>query len=213
MHFASPLFDTHPRLAQIRSLLLALFNGEAIENIALAGIEHVISVQLGPLPSANPTTPAAPLPGSVDDDPALFPPILVRTYTLALKSSGTRVPYIDLVPMGPSLDLVLRRHMQPDPVLLAASLKRPKLAKKDVESGLGQKKRMRNKEVDDMGDLRGRVHIGTQDLSKLQTRKVRALKRGLEEMEGDVEDVEMDDAHEADLMEVDDSPKKQRRNE
>ena len=97
--------------------------------------------------------------------------------------------------------------MQPDPVLLAASLKRPKLAKKDVESGLGQKKRMRNKEVDDMGDLRGRVHVGKQDLSKLQSRKVRALKKGLEE----VEDVEMEDPHEADLMELDDSPKKRRR--
>jgi ribosome production factor 2 len=102
---------------------------------------------------------------------------------------------------------VLRRHMQPDPVLLAASLKRPKLAKKDVESGLGQKKRMRNKEVDDMGDLRGRVHIGKQDLSKLQSRKVRALKKGLEA----VEDVEMEDPHEADLMELDDSPKKRRK--
>lgn len=209
MHFASPLFDTHPRLMQLRSLLLALFNGEAIESIALAGIEHVISVQLGPLPATSASTPAAPLPGSVDDDPALFPAILIRTYTLALKSSSTRIPYIDLVPMGPSLDLVVRRHMQPDPVLLAASLKRPKLAKKDVESGLGQKKRMRNKEVDEMGDLRGRVHVGKQDLSKLQGRKVRALKQGLEEMEED-DDVEMDDG-DADPMEVDESPKKRRR--
>jgi len=197
MHFASPLFDTHPRLSQIRSLLLALFNGEAIEHIPLAGIEHVISVQLGPLPSPNQTTPAAPLPGSVDDDVTLFPPILIRTYTLELKSSSTRIPYVELVPMGPSLDLVLRRHMQPDPVLLAASLKRPKLAKKDIESGLGQKKKMRNKEVDDMGDLRGRVHVGKQDLSKLQSRKVKALKRGPEEIAVDAEDVEMEDTQEA----------------
>ncbi|KAG8791906.1 rRNA-binding ribosome biosynthesis protein rpf2 [Serendipita sp. 399] len=87
--------------------------------------------------------------------------------------------------MGPSLDLVLRRHLQPDPVLLAECLKRPKLAKKDVESGLGDKKKMRNKEVDEMGDLRGRVHIAKQDLSKLQTRKVKALKKSWEEMELD----------------------------
>ncbi|KAG8831074.1 rRNA-binding ribosome biosynthesis protein rpf2, partial [Serendipita sp. 399] len=90
MHFASPLFDTHPRLMQLRSLLLCLFNGEAIDKIALAGIEHVISVQLGPLPTTNASTPAAPLPGSVDDDLALFPPIFIRTYTLSLKSSSTR---------------------------------------------------------------------------------------------------------------------------
>jgi ribosome production factor 2 len=210
MHFASPLFDTHPRLMQLKSLLLCLFNGEAIESIALAGIEHVISIQLGPLPVSPGSTHAAPLPGSVDDDPALFPPILIRTYTLALKSSSTRIPYIDLVPMGPSLDLVLRRHMQPDPVLLAASLKRPKLAKKDIESGLGEKKKMRNKEVDDMGDLRGRVHVARQDLSKLQSRKVRALKKGLEEMEIDDDD-DNQDADSDDGMEVDESPSSKRR--
>jgi ribosome production factor 2 len=49
MHFASPLFDTHPRFIQLKQHLIALFNGEAIESIALAGIEHVISVQLSPL--------------------------------------------------------------------------------------------------------------------------------------------------------------------
>ncbi|CAG7846509.1 SubName: Full=Related to protein RPF2 involved in ribosomal large subunit assembly and maintenance {ECO:0000313/EMBL:CCA70210.1} [Serendipita indica DSM 11827] len=211
MHFASPLFDTHPRLAQVRSLLLCLFNAEAIDTIALRGIEHVISVQLGPLPPSSTTTP---LSGSIDDDPSLFPPILLRTYTIALKSSNTKIPYVDLVPMGPSLDLVLRRHMQPDPVLLAASLKRPKLAKRDVESGLGDKKKMRNKEVDEMGDLRGRIHIAKQDLSKLQTRKVKALKRGLENVQDDDSDVSMDSTplldQEDNQMDVD-SPRKKRR--
>ena len=195
---------------QLKSLLLCLFNGEAIDSIALAGIEHVVSIQLGPLPVSPGSTHAAPLPGSVDDDPSLFPPILIRTYTLTLKSSSTRTPYIDLVPMGPSLDLVLRRHMQPDPVLLAASLKRPKLAKKEIESGLGEKKKMRNKEIDDMGDLRGRVHIARQDLSKLQSRKVKALKKGLEGMEID-DNGNNEDADSDDDTEVDESPSRKRR--
>ena len=36
------------------------------------------------------------------------------------------------------------------------------------------------------GDLRGRVHVGSlkQDLLKLQTRKMKGLKAGLDEMEG-----------------------------
>lgn len=208
LHFASPLFDTHPRFIQLKSLLLSLFNGEAIESIALAGIEHIISVQLGPLPTSSASDAATPLPGSVGDDPALFPPILIRTYTLSLKSSSTRVPYIELEPMGPSLDLVLRRHLQPDPVLLAASLKKPKLTKKDVESGLGDKKKMRNKEIDEMGDLRGRVHVGKQDLSKLQGRKVKALKKGLEKMELD-EEVE-DDVDE-EMQDAEESPSRKRR--
>ena len=37
-----------------------------------------------------------------------------------------------------------------------------------------------------MGDLRGRVHIVKQDLGKLQTRKMKGLKAGADDM--DVED-------------------------
>jgi ribosome production factor 2 len=47
-----------------------------------------------------------------------------------------------------------------------------------------------------MGDLRGRVHVGKQDLGRLQTRKMKGLKSGGGEMDvdmdmkegGDVED-------------------------
>ena len=185
MHFASPLFDTHARFVQLKQHLIALFNGEAIESIALAGIGHVISVQLAPLPD-----PTQPLAGQMTDDPALLPTVHLRTYTLSLKSSSTRVPYIELVPMGPSIDLALRRFTEPDPVLLAAALKRPKMAKRDVEKGLGDKKKMRNREVDEMGDLRGRIHLGKQDLSGVKRKGVKALKRGWEEVADRPRDIE-----------------------
>jgi len=86
--------------------------------------------------------------------------------------------------MGPSLDLVLCRHQPADPELLKQAIKRPKLKKTNVEKGLGKKKK--NMEVDDMGDLRGCVHIAKQSLSKLQTRKMKGLKVGADDM--DVED-------------------------
>ena len=41
--------------------------------------------------------------------------------------------------------------------------------------GLG-KNRRKNMEVDEMGDLRGRIHVGKQDLGRLQTRKMKGLK-------------------------------------
>jgi ribosome production factor 2 len=186
LHFASPLFDTHPRFIQLKQHLIALFNGEAIESIALAGIEHVISIQLSSLPN-----PAQPLPGQMTDDPTLLPTVHLRTFTLSLKSSSTRVPYIELVPMGPSFDLTLRRFTEPDPVLLAAALKRPKMAKRDVEKGLGDKKKMRNREVDEMGDLRGRIHLDKQDLGGVKRKGVKALKRGWEDVTDEDRDVEM----------------------
>ena len=59
-------------------------------------------------------------------------------------------------------------------------MKRPKLRKQEVEKGLGKKRK--NMEVDEMGDLRGRIHVGKQDLGKLQTRKMKGLKKGRDDM-------------------------------
>ena len=176
MHFASELFDTHPRFIQLKSMLTDFFNGEVIDSICLPGIEHVISVTCAPTPAT--------LNSASGEDVSSLPKVHIRTYTLQLLSSGTRIPRVELVPMGPSLDLVLRRHQPADPELLKQAMKRPKLKKTDVEKGLGKKKK--NMEVDDMGDLRGRVHIAKQDLGKLQTRKMKGLKAGADDM--DLED-------------------------
>jgi len=88
--------------------------------------------------------------------------------------SGVKTPRVELVPMGPHFDLVLRRSVEADQDMMRAALKRPKIAKKDVASGLGKKRK--NFEVDELGDLRGRVHVGRQDLDKLQRKKVKALR-------------------------------------
>jgi ribosome production factor 2 len=40
-----------------------------------------------------------------------------------------------------------------------------------------QIKTKKNVEISTMGDKLGRIHVGTQDLGKLQTRKMRGLKR------------------------------------
>lgn len=177
MHFASELFDTHPRYMQLKSMLMDFFNGESIDAICLPGLEHVISVTLAPTPSSLNNATVNMYPNqqpSAPEDPASLPKVYIRTYITQLLSSGTRVPRVELTPMGPSLDLVLRRHQAADSELLKQAMKRPKLKKTDVEKGLG--KRRKNMEVDEMGDLRGRVHVGQQDLSKLQTRKMKGLK-------------------------------------
>lgn len=95
------------------------------------------------------------------------------------------------------------------------------MAKRDVEKGLGDKKKMRNREVDKMGDLRGRIHLGKQDLSGLKRKGVKALKRTREEVADGPSDSEMNSGSgreggvEVDQMEVDhpakDTPRKRRR--
>ena len=44
-----------------------------------------------------------------------------------------------------------------------------------------------------MGDKVGRVHVGKQDLSQLQTRKMKGLKRSKDEVEDDEEGTMMDE--------------------
>lgn len=180
MHFASELFDTHPRFVQLKSMLMDFFNGEEIDSICLKGLEHVISVSCGPTPAGlNTTASADPSTSSSSAVPEPLPKVHLRVYTTKLLNSGTRVPRVELVPMGPSLDLSLRRHTPPDAELMKQALKRPKLRQQDVAKGQGKKRK--NMEVDEMGDLRGRLHVGKQDLEKLQTRKMKGLKEGREE--------------------------------
>ena len=167
LHFASELFDTHPRFIQLKSILMDLFNGEVIESIYLSGLEHVISITVAP-PSEKLTSAS----DAQTDEP--LPVVHVRGYAVKLLASGQRIPRVELVPMGPSLDLSLRRHQPADRELWKAAMRRPKLKKQDVEKGLGKKRK--NLEVDEMGDLRGHVHIAKQDLTKLQTRKMKGLK-------------------------------------
>jgi ribosome production factor 2 len=177
MHFASELFDTHPRFIQLKSLLMDFFNAEVIDSICLPGLEHVISVSLAPTPTS--------LNGTQEDDSKNLPTVHFRTYTVRLLSSGTRIPRVELTPMGPSLDLTLRRHQTADAELWKAAMRRPKMKKTEVEKGLGKKRK--NMEVDEMGDLRGRVHVTKQDLGKLQTRKMKGLKARAGEEEVDEE--------------------------
>ncbi|TFK45892.1 Brix-domain-containing protein [Heliocybe sulcata] len=175
LHFASDLFDTHPRLAHLKSLLLSFFAAPSVDALHLPGLEHVISVSLGPTPLSTSTTP--------EDDVAHLPKVHLRTYAISQTPSGTRTPLITLRPMGPHMDLTLRRAVPPssNPHLLNLAMKRPKLVKKEVEKGLGKKRK--NVEVDEMGDVRGRIHVGAQELGALKGKRVKALRDGEEESE------------------------------
>lgn len=159
MVFHSDLFDTHPTYQQLKSYFLDFYNGHALPELPLTtGIEHVISITAGP---------------ASDDVP--LPRVHFRVYTIKmLAQSGSRVPRVQLTVMGPSIDFSVRRLQEPDDEMMKAALKRPKLAKTDVEKGLGKKRK--NIETDDMGDRVGKIHLKKQDLSKMQGRKMKGLK-------------------------------------
>ncbi|WVR08907.1 hypothetical protein IAU60_005966 [Kwoniella sp. DSM 27419] len=158
MVFHSDLFDTHPTYQQLKSHLLDFYNGHPVAELPLlTTIEHVISITAGPISDETP-----------------LPRVHFRVYTTKLLSSGSRVPRLQLTEMGPSIDFSVRRVQDSDPELMKAALKRPKIAKSDIEKGLGKKKK--NIETDEMGDKVGRIHLAKQDLGKMQGRKMKGLK-------------------------------------
>jgi ribosome production factor 2 len=94
--------------------------------------------------------------------------VLFRHYGTVLKKSGTRVPLIELEEIGPRADLAVRRST-------LATADRTKMAY--TRPTQGKPKKHKNTVRNAMGDKLGRIHMQKQDIDKLQTRKVRALKK------------------------------------
>ncbi|KAE9394858.1 hypothetical protein BT96DRAFT_958716 [Gymnopus androsaceus JB14] len=74
-------FDSHPRFIQLKSMLMSLFNGEAVESIY-----HVISVFFAPTP---PTIDTA---FSSTDSMTPLPEVHIRIDNIRMLSSGSRIP-------------------------------------------------------------------------------------------------------------------------
>ncbi|KAK3828265.1 MAG: Brix domain-containing protein [Benniella sp.] len=167
--FNGDMWDQNPHYVMFKSMLLDFYHGETVEKVALAGLEYVISVTAGPL------TPEG-KPGKV----------YLRTYTIVLKRSGVKLPRIELVEMGPSMDMAFGRIMEAKPDEWKQALKVPKELKP---------KKKKNISKDEMGDTMGRIHLGKQDFDKIQTRKMKGLrKRAVEDTEGSDKKQRVDDS-------------------
>ncbi|XP_028413519.1 ribosome production factor 2 homolog [Dendronephthya gigantea] len=97
--------------------------------------------------------------------------IFLRSYRVLLKKSGTRTPRVELEEIGPSLDLVKRRVKLASDDLWKRAVKKPKTLKP---------KKTKNISHDPFGSKLANIHMQRQDYSKLQTRKMKGLKRKTE---------------------------------
>ncbi|KAJ3004064.1 rRNA-binding ribosome biosynthesis protein rpf2 [Thoreauomyces humboldtii] len=160
--FSGDAWESTDELRTLRSILLDMYRGvNGLDGVDLAGLEHVICL-----------TAATSL------------AVHMRTYTVQLKKSGTKLPRVELEDMGPSCDWVVRRHRAPNPEAWKMATKVPKELKP---------KKVKNIERNAMGDQIGRIHMETQDFDKLQTRKMKGLKRGPDEEAEDAEEAAADD--------------------
>merc|ERR1712178_9257 len=102
-----------------------------------------------------------------------------NTYKVILKKSGTNVPRVEFEdikhPDDLTIEFLIRRKHIGSTELWKKSMKRP------AAKAIGQvaAKKPKNKEMDDLGHLYGRVHMEKQDLSKLELTRLKALKKSL----------------------------------
>ena len=175
--FESPTANAY---TLIKSIFTDLFKGPDIDNVDVEGLQYMIHISVDEEESTTVTSEVKPV-------------VHLRTYLLKTRKdpSSPTLPRVELEEMGPRIDFRVGRVKEADPEMWKEAMKKPK----------GQEARVKkNVETDIIGDKVGRIHMGKQDLSGLQTRKMKGLKRGRDVVDdeevylGAEEDVVMEDA-------------------
>lgn len=141
--FIGEEFETVHTLKRLKSMFVDLFQQRASNLVHLPSMEYVFTFTY----AEN--------------------KILLRTYRVKLTNVGEQSPRVDLEPMGPNADLVLRRQILASDDLYKKASTKPKT----------QGKKIKNIRRDAFGSKLGRVHMTSQDMGKLQTRKMKGLKK------------------------------------
>jgi len=141
--FIGEEFEHKEEFKKLANILVDFFRGNIEEAINLAGLEHVIVC-------------------SSTSDKVYF-----RTYRVYLKKSGTKLPRVELMEMGPSMDFTIRRHTFASNDLLKIATKIPKEDKPKKEKNIKT----------DTFDTKGTIHMPRQDLSEMATRKMKGFKK------------------------------------
>ncbi|KAF8467737.1 Brix domain-containing protein [Kalaharituber pfeilii] len=168
--FAGGAWDSAPRYQHLKSMFMDFFRGPTVPQIDVEGLQYIVVFSAQEVTDENPT-----------------PKVHFRTYLIQTKRSGQKLPRIEVEEMGPRMDFSLRRVKEPEDEMMKEALKQAKKL---------EPKTRKNISMDIMGDKIGRIHTGKQDLSKLQSRKMKGLKRskgGDDEDEEEGGNVDVDD--------------------
>ncbi|KAF7196510.1 Ribosome production factor 2-like [Pseudocercospora fuligena] len=173
--FESPIAN---EFTLAKSVLLDLFKGPDAGNVDVEGLQYMIHF-------------------SVDEGEkdGVKPQIHMRCYLIRTKKGGEKLPKVDLEEMGPRIDFRMGRVHESDPEMMKEAMRRPKTT---------EAKPKKNIETDTIGDKVGRIHMGRQDLSQLQTRKMKGLKRSRDIVDEDGDDVMLSDDGEDGGVQLDD---------
>ncbi|KAJ9648325.1 rRNA-binding ribosome biosynthesis protein rpf2 [Coniosporium tulheliwenetii] len=167
--FSGTLFEspTPNAYTLAKSLFLDLFRGHDASSVDVEGLQYMIHISAAE---------------EVEGQPS--PAIHFRCYLIKTSRSGQKLPRVDVEEMGPRMDFRVGRIKEADEAMMKEALKRPKQLEPRTK---------KNIETDPMGDKMGRIHVGRQDLSQLQSRKMKGLKRGRDDADEEMTLVDDDD--------------------
>lgn len=134
--FAGDGFDRDPALRAARSMLLDLLRGRQVGELDLAALDRVV-LALAPSAASSWSSPELANGGEQQQQQAgqpassqqQQPQLSIRQYAIRLKKSGTPVPRVALVEIGPRLDFVVRRHRAAPPDLEREAMRQPPKSK------------------------------------------------------------------------------------
>ncbi|XP_066949549.1 ribosome production factor 2 homolog [Macrobrachium rosenbergii] len=151
MVFCGTDFEDIDEYKKLKNFLIDFFRGVEATDVRLQGFEHALLFT------------------------AIEGNVLIRSYKILLKKSGTKIPRVELEEIGPSMTLLLRRSRYASDDLMKRACRQPKQLKK---------KTVKNHSKDVFGSKLGRVHMTKQDLKRLQTRKMKGLKKPVDKKKG-----------------------------
>ncbi|CAM8985389.1 unnamed protein product [Rhodiola kirilowii] len=128
-------FENVPELKHLKEVLIDLLRGEVVENLNLAGIDHAYVCT------------------ATSDNTVFFTHCALR-----LKKSGSVVPRMELIEVGPSMDFVVRRHRLPDDSLRKEAMK---------TSSDKTKKKVKNVGGDPLKGKIGKIYVPDQQIGEM----------------------------------------------
>jgi len=141
---------TESPLSRAKNMLLDMFKGADPKRVSLEGVEHTIVIT------------------ETEGGKLLF-----RVYrVIKKKGDSPNIPRVELVEMGPSFDFTLGRERLADFSMWKASMRKPTTLSTTSATDPSVKKTIKkNKNIstDGLGQTIGRIHLGRQDYTKLNT--------------------------------------------
>lgn len=144
--FSGEAFESVDELKHLKEVLLELLRGEVVDNLNLAGLGRVYVCTAI---SSN--------------------RVFLTHCAMRLKKSGTIVPRIELVEIGPSMDFVVRRHRLPNESLKKEAMK---TAKDKLH------KKIKNVSKDALQGKLGKIYVPDQKVGEMALpNKAKGVKR------------------------------------